>query len=1054
MDSPKSSNGNSTPDNASELSDEVKALRRKVAQYEARAQATKELEDSESVFRAVFETAGVGIGLADSDGRILQINSAFADMLGYEIGELVGKKIADITHPEDIGQTVSNRHQTIAGKKTYYRQEKRYLSKSGLIVWARITSTPHFGADGEFKFSTAVVEGIAERREAELASEQFRQAIDNASEGIVIYDAEERLVFANKKFIDLFAEVAELIKPGARRQDIRYAYYSSGAVSGAAGRVEEFIKEESERRRLAGGTAEMRRSDGSWVRLTNHQLRDGGMVGVCSDISDLKAREEALQKSESRLAQAQRITHTGSWERDLATDEEFWSDEYFRILGVDKEAFNPRNRNFLDRIHPGDVERVKAENERLVAEGGIYDSKFRIFRDDGVERVVRSHGVLMTDREGRPERTVGTMTDITEYSIAEKALADSEGRFRAIFESAPSGIIISDVNGVFQQCNSTMNRMLGYDTDELIGKHFSEITHPDDLAENVRLSDQAISGEINKFDMEKRFLRKDGSVLWTHLSVSLTSDIANRKKFRIAIVEDISQRKEALAALEESQARLLESQQVANVGNWVIYFSGTEQAQVHWSAGQCQIFGLPEDAYPKNLNAYLEYVHPEDRSAVTSAWMQASRMGGLYELDHRIIRPDGEVRYISTRARFTDEGGETGRRCVGASIDITQRKQTEAALRDSEARLEEAQRIAHIGNWEFDPTKEKRLWSDETYRIFGRDKEKFDPSGEGFLNTIHPEDRERVIRNITDHAAPREAHSHEYRIVRANGEVRAIREHSVFQYDSRGKLLRRAGTVQDVTELKQAEEQLLQAQKMEAVGQLTGGIAHDFNNLLAVLMGNLELVRGRVTGDQYATEMIDRGLNAADRGAALTHRLLAFSRRQWLQPSVINVSELISGMGEMLRRTLPETIRVDFTLENAVWPCEADQAQLENALLNLVINARDAMPGGGTLVIKTANCVLDEEYVTAWAEVLPGQYVMLSVADDGHGIPASHLEHVIEPFFTTKEVGKGSGLGLSMIYGFAQQSGGHVEIESVESGGTTVKIYLPRESAASEAELS
>ncbi len=256
--------------------------------------------------------------------------------------------------------------------------------------------------------------------------------------------------------------------------------------------------------------------------------------------------------------------------------------------------------------------------------------------------------------------------------------------------------------------------------------------------------------------------------------------------------------------------------------------------------------------------------------------------------------------------------------------------------------------------------------------------------------------------------------------------------------------------MQDITDMKRAEEQLQQAQKMQAVGQLTGGIAHDFNNLLAVLMGNLELVRDRIEEDAQAVEMIDRGIAATERGAALTHRLLAFSRRQALQPSDIYMNAMVSEMTDMLRRTLSETVRVEIRAGDGLWTCEADQPQLESAFLNLAINTRDAMPDGGTLTIETANRELDAEYAAQQSEVIPGSYILLSVRDVGEGIPAEALGHVFEPFFTAKPVGKGSGLGLSMVYGFVKQSGGHVEIESAVGAGTTINLYLPRMSAAAD----
>jgi PAS domain S-box-containing protein len=591
------------------LTEEVCELRCKAAELEGQGAGHGSSEQSTVEFRSIFERVGVGLGLADIQGRFLKTNRAFEEMLGYKSGELEGKNINEVTHPDDIAKTQSSRRQTIGREKPFYRLEKRYLAKDGQTIWAQITSTPNFGPDEEFLYTMAVVEDITARREAEAA----------------------------------------------------------------------------------------------------------------------------LQRSESRLAEAQRVTNTGSWERDLATDEEFWSAQQYRIFGCDNRAFKVTNQKFLEFVHPEDVARVQAENDRLGAAGGDYDLTFRIVRKDGVERIVRSRGAMVKNAEGQHERTVGTMTDITDYHLAEQAMADSEGRFRAIFEGAPSGMIISSPDGVFQQCNPASGRLLGYSVDELVGKHFSEITHPDDRADNIHLSDRLIVGDISKFDMEKRFLRKDSSILWAHLSVSMTREISGRPRSRIAIVEDISVRKEALAAL--------------------------------------------------------------------------------------------------------------------------------------------------------------------------------------------------------------------------------------------------------------------------------------------------------------------------------THRLLAFSRRQRLQPSLIDMNELVADMIDMLRRTLGETVEVNIRAAENLWLCEVDRPQLENSLLNLAINARDAMAGGGTLLIETANCELDAEFAAARTEVTRGLYVLLSVSDDGAGIPGEALDHVFEPFFTTKEVGKGSGLGLSMVYGFVKQSGGHVEIESTSDEGTRIKIFLPRAMALAASDV-
>ncbi len=258
-----------------------------------------------------------------------------------------------------------------------------------------------------------------------------------------------------------------------------------------------------------------------------------------------------------------------------------------------------------------------------------------------------------------------------------------------------------------------------------------------------------------------------------------------------------------------------------------------------------------------------------------------------------------------------------------------------------------------------------------------------------------------------------------------------------------GRRPARLASVRDISARKLVEEQLRHASKMEAIGRLTAGIAHDFNNLLTIVLGNLELAQ-RQTRNERLTRILDNAMRGAKRAATLTERLLAFSRRKALDPKYLQVNVLVAGMSDMMRRTLGETITVRTTLAADLWPVEADLAELEAALLNLAVNARDAMPAGGELAIETANVELDDGYAALESEVKPGAYVMISVTDTGKGMSAEVLRQVFEPFFTTKPDGRGTGLGLSQVYGFVKQSGGHVKLYSELNRGTTVKIYLPR----------
>lgn len=364
--------------------------------------------------------------------------------------------------------------------------------------------------------------------------------------------------------------------------------------------------------------------------------------------------------------------------------------------------------------------------------------------------------------------------------------------------------------------------------------------------------------------------------------------------------------------------------------------------------------------------------------------------------------------------------------------------------RRAEASLQIALEAAGMGSWDLDLVTGKARRSLRHDQIFGHAQALSDWGLETALDHFLPPDRGAVAQAFTD-ARTTGSLDFEKRINRSDdGAIRRVHVKGQTFYD-RGEPVRIAGVVSDVTDRHEIEEQLRQAQKMEAVGQLTGGLAHDFNNLLTGITGSLDLLTARVAQGRLGD--LDRYLSAAQgaakRAASLTHRLLAFSRRQTLDPRSTDVNRLVADMEDLIRRTVGPGVAIDVLCDDALWNCLVDPPQLESALLNLAINARDAMPNGGRLTIETGNTYIDRRAATE-CELEAGEYVTLRVADTGTGMTPDVIERAFDPFYTTKPIGQGTGLGLSMIYGFARQSGGQVQIQSLIGRGTTMRLYLPR----------
>ncbi|WP_386366409.1 PAS domain S-box protein [Stutzerimonas tarimensis] len=513
-----------------------------------------------------------------------------------------------------------------------------------------------------------------------------------------------------------------------------------------------------------------------------------------------------------------------------------------------------------------------------------------------------------------------------------------------------------------------------------------------------------------------------------------------------------SERSAADTALRANEARRQESEtrfrQLADLGPSMVWFGNPDGSLSFLNERWYEYTGRKAtEALPYR---WIEVVHPDDQERLLKAWEQARASGDLYEVEARLQRSDGAFRWFLVRALPMRDGAGQITAWLGSNNDIHQRKAMENALRSERDRIwtlsTDLMLVADFTGLikDVNPAWHDRLGYAEDELV-----------GASLLGFLHSDDVERSEQQMQRLVAGETVLSFENRWRHRDGSYRhlswaAVPGRGYMHAIGRDVTAERASAER----LRRAEDALRQAQKMEAVGQLTGGIAHDFNNLLQGITGSLDLIhirlrQGRLEGlDQFVAS----AMGSANRAAALTHRLLAFSRRQPLTPKPVDANRLVASMQQLLRRTMGEQIRIHLRLQDDLWPMRCDPNQLESAVLNLAINARDAMPNGGHLCIETCHVVLDDAWGVAKHEIVAGEYVCIRVSDTGVGMPESVAERAFEPFFTTKPIGKGTGLGLSMIYGFARQSEGCAVLSSEEGKGTRVELYLPRYQGKARAE--
>ncbi len=630
--------------------------------------------------------------------------------------------------------------------------------------------------------------------------------------------------------------------------------------------------------------------------------------------------------------------------------------------------------------------------------------------------------------------------DITERKRAEKALRESEEKYRSLVEGSIQGVLVlQDFRIVY--ANRRCEEITGYSVEELLSlpsEAVVNLIHREDQAMVWGRFRDRLQGKDVTPAYECRGIRKDGSVAWIEMYASLI-EFQGRPAVQAAVV-DITERRLA----QESATRALDiirsSPAVAflwkNEEGWPVEFVSENVGDV---------LGYSAEDFLSGRVKYAEIIHPKDLERVArevSGYSEEERRSDFVHKPYRVLHRNGKARWLDDRTRIVrDEAGRITH-YQGIVLDITDKRRAEEKLKLSEERFRHFFENAPVYCYMVSPEGVILDVNKAALGALGYEKEEL--VGKPIM-TIYPEDQlPRVKENIETWRNTGRLEEREIEVLTKGGQRRTVLLSASAVRSGKGKILHSVSVQRDVTERRHLEEQFRQAQKMEAIGRLAGGVAHDFNNLLTVIKGTSQLLLLDLREADPLRKHVEEILEAADRAAALTAQLLAFSRKQVMELRVIDMNRIVEDLEKMLRRIIGEDIELVTFLQEGISKVKADPAQIQQAIINLAVNARDAMPEGGKLTMETANVDLDEEYARLHTGVEPGPYVMLSMSDNGAGMTAEVKERVFEPFFTTKEMGKGTGLGLSTVYGIVKQSNGHIWVYSEPGRGTTFKIYLPR----------
>jgi two-component system, cell cycle sensor histidine kinase and response regulator CckA len=996
--------------------------------------AEEALRASEERFRSVFADAATSLIIKDLSSPGMYANRAFTEMTGYSLRELASLSVVDITHPEDRPATLDAIRQLREGSRASVVVEKRYVRSDGSTIWARTSVSGVRDNSGKVRQIIAVIEDITEQKRGEAALrenagrfQELAQSIHqvfwflsvNPYRALYVSPAFEGMwgIPAQALYDDPFAWV-QCIHPEDR--------------DGARAKFEAWLQQPSG---PAADEFRIVRPDGSvrWLSYRGSTTvgPDGALraSGITEDITEAKRAELRLRRSQDRLQCLTSSNIVGIIVGDAEGVLAEANDAFLRMVGYDRDDLAAKRINWRNMTPPewDGADRAAFEEAVATGSGGPYEKE--LIRKDG-SRVPVLLGIA---RMPGGEEAVCFVHDLTERKRVIQALERNERRFRALIENSFDYVSLFDRNGTRLYASPSQLRLTGYQTHEREGRSIFEHIHPEDLERAESTFRDLIARPGDSVRVEVRARRKNGDWIWVE---SIITNLLAEPGVEAVVTNtrDITERKRIVQALEHRERHF---RALIENGSDLITLMDENGKTRYASPATLRTLGYQPDDLQ---DAYaFSRIHPDDVERAQSALRELLASPGVStKIELRTRRSDGIWLWVESIATnlLAEPGVEA---IVINSRDITERKLAAQWVLEGNQRLNALIQAAPVGICELDPEGRLMRWNPAATQMFGWNE------GEvlGKLPPFIPEEALNDFKNLLSgcfNGQQLEGLEQSRRC--KDGSCIEIGIWTAPLRDASGRTTGLVAIMVDVTERKQLEGKLQESDKLRAIGRLAGGIAHDFNNLLTVILGYAKLLKEQLSADHPLQKHARAIHDSGERAAALIEQLLAFSRQKALQPKILDWNTVLEHSAGMFKRLIGEDVQLEMLLAPGGVSIQADPSQLDQLGLNLVVNARDAMPEGGSITLETSVVDLGAAEA-ARLSLRSGRYAALSVADTGHGMDEQTKARIFEPFFTTKGQGRGTGLGLSTVYGIVQQSGGGIAVHSKPGFGTTFTVYLP-----------